>query len=219
MIDLLKIGRISRKTARKMSQITTQQKNKFLALLAEQLKNNAEFILAANQADIEQAQSAGMTAALTWRMPSHPKMREWAEKALSLARSSPNIEASTRAYTNNAVYQIWMGGFDECGLLIKEMERMVASRPVSPLRSIVLKHTEAMFYNTSAVFREEAICSVSAGLGEAQRTGVYVSNPLLYNQGVVSALNQGDPGRAEEFLARLEKTLRSGSRTHTGHYL
>jgi len=68
MIDLLKIGRISRQTARKLSQITTQQKNKFLALLAEQLKNNAEFILAANQADIEQAQSAGMTAALIDRL-------------------------------------------------------------------------------------------------------------------------------------------------------
>lgn len=68
MIDLLKIGRTSRSTARKLSQISTQQKNEFLVLLAEQLKNNAESILAANQADIKLAQSAGLTEAMIDRL-------------------------------------------------------------------------------------------------------------------------------------------------------
>ncbi|MBE0685140.1 MAG: glutamate-5-semialdehyde dehydrogenase, partial [Anaerolineaceae bacterium] len=68
MIDLQKIGRTSRNTARKLSQISTHKKNNFLALLAEQLKNNSESILAANQVDIEQAQSAGLTAALIDRL-------------------------------------------------------------------------------------------------------------------------------------------------------
>jgi glutamate-5-semialdehyde dehydrogenase len=68
MIDLQKIGRSSRNTARKLSQISTQQKNEFLALLAQQLKNNSEAILAANWEDIEQAQSAGLTTALIDRL-------------------------------------------------------------------------------------------------------------------------------------------------------
>jgi glutamate-5-semialdehyde dehydrogenase len=68
MIDLQKIGRTSRNTARKLSQISTQQKNDFLALLAQQLKNNSEAILAANWEDIEQAQSAGLTTALIDRL-------------------------------------------------------------------------------------------------------------------------------------------------------
>ena len=87
--------------------------------------------------------AAGMTSALTWRIPTHPDMQRWADTALSLSKSSRNIEARTRAYTNSAVYQIWMGAFDECRLLISEMKRMIASQPVSPLRSLVLKHTEA----------------------------------------------------------------------------
>jgi glutamate-5-semialdehyde dehydrogenase len=68
MIDLQKIGRTSLNTARKLSQISTQQKNDFLALLAQQLKNNSEAILAANWEDIEQAQSAGLTTALIDRL-------------------------------------------------------------------------------------------------------------------------------------------------------
>ena len=168
--------------------------------------------------EIELIVAAGMTAALTWRNPVHPDTHKWAEKALSLSKNSSNIEVCTRAYTNSAVYHIWMGTFDECGMLISELKRMIASQPVSPLRSLVLKHTEAMFYNTSAEYQQQALRSVTEGLEEARKTGVHVVDPLLYNQGVVSSLNEGNPGRAEEFLLKLEKTLRSGSRTHAGHY-
>ena len=59
-----------------------------------------------------------------------------------------------------------------------------------------------MFYNTSAEFQRQAFQSVSEGLEEAQKTGVYAINPLLYNQGVISSLNEGNPGRAEEFLLK-----------------
>ena len=162
--------------------------------------------------------AAGMIAALTWRNPVHPDTQEWVDKALSLSKNSQNIEGGTRAYTNSAVHYLWAGMFEECGMLIAEMKRMAASQPVSPLRSLVLKHTEAMFYNTSVEYQEKALQSVIEGLEEAKKTGVRVVTPLLLNQGVVSSLNQGNPKRAEEFLLQLEKTLRSGSRTHAGHY-
>lgn len=163
--------------------------------------------------------AAGMTAALTWRNPLHPDTQPWAEKAVSLSKNSSNIEAITRAYTNSAVYAIWMGAFDECGMLIKEMKKMAASQQVSPLRSLVLKHTEAMFYNASADYRHQALRSVTEGLEEAQKTGVHVIDPLLFNQGVVSSLNEGNYGLAGEFLLKLERTLRSSSRTHVSHHL
>lgn len=168
--------------------------------------------------EIELSVAAGMTAALTWRIPAHPDIQKWADRALSLSKNSPNIEASTRAYTNSAVYHIWMGAFDEGGMLINEMKKMIASQPVSPLRSIVLKHLEALFYNTSAEFQRQALRTVTEGLEEARKTGVHVLDSFLYTQGVSSSLNEGDPVRAEEFLLKLEKILRSGSRSHTGHY-
>lgn len=168
--------------------------------------------------DIGLSVAAGMTAALTWRNPLHPDVYTWANRAFSFSKASSNIEARTRAYNNVAVYHIWMGAFDEGSLLISEMKKMIDSQPVSPLRSIVLKHNEALLYNTSADSRQQALQMVSEGLEEAQRTGVYVLNYFLYTQGIVNSLNEGNTGRTEEFLSKLEKTLRGRSRGHSSHY-
>jgi len=188
--------------------------DRWIAWLDERTAKDAPF----PSPDIALSVAAGMTAALTWRNPTHPEIQKWADKALSLSKSSPNIEARTRAYSNSAVYHVWMGAFDECSLLISEMKKMISSEPVSPLRSIVLKHNEALFYNTSAEFQRQALQSVSEGLEEARKTGVHVLDSFLYTQGAVSSLNEGNPGRAEEFLSELEKTIRSSSRAHASHY-
>ena len=188
--------------------------DRWIAWLDERTGKDAPF----PSPEIAISVAAGMTAALTWRIPVHPDIQKWMDKALSLSRTSPDIEARTRAYINNAIYYIWMGAFDECSVLISEMKALIASQPVAPLRSIVLKHTEAQFYNTSAEFQREALRSVTEGLEEARKTGLHVLDPLLYNQGVISSLNGGNPEHTEEFLLKLEKTQRSGSRTHAAHY-
>ena len=162
--------------------------------------------------------AAGMIGALSWRNPLHHQMQDWVDKAFGLAKDSTNVEASTRAFTNAAVHCIWQGRFDECRLLIGEMERMIAGQQVSPLRALVMKHTEAMCCNASAEFQARARRAVAEGLEMAARTGVHVVTPLFCNQGVINSLNDADPGRSGEFLARLEKTLRPGSRAHAGHF-
>ena len=68
MMDLIQLGQTARTTARKLAQISTQQKNDFLLRLAEQLKNNSDSILAANDIDIQEASKAGLSAALIDRL-------------------------------------------------------------------------------------------------------------------------------------------------------
>lgn len=68
MVNLLQLGQTARSTARKLAQISTQQKNEFLLRLAELLKNNSDSILAANDSDIQQARKAGLSAALIDRL-------------------------------------------------------------------------------------------------------------------------------------------------------
>lgn len=68
MLDLNQIGRTAHNTARKLAQISSQQKNEFLAHLAEQLQHHSEKILVANNIDIQQAQESGLSAALIDRL-------------------------------------------------------------------------------------------------------------------------------------------------------
>jgi glutamate-5-semialdehyde dehydrogenase len=68
MIDLNQTGITARKTARKLAQITTAQKNEFLLLLADCLTKSPQRVLYANQIDIEKAGDAGLNAALIDRL-------------------------------------------------------------------------------------------------------------------------------------------------------
>lgn len=162
--------------------------------------------------------AAGMIAALTWRNPVHPELQDWLDKAYGLAKDSSDMETCTRIFTNAAVHCIFKGKFDECRLLIGEMERMIADQPVSPLRTLMVKHTEAMCCNTSAESQAQAQRAISEGLEMAAKTGVHVVTPLFCNQGVINSLNAADPQLTGKFLARLEKTLRPGTRAHACHY-
>ncbi len=188
--------------------------DRWIAWLDDRAKKGVSF----PTPEIALSVATGMTSALTWRNPGHPDIGKWADAALSLSKNSTNIEGCIRAYTNNIIYHIWMGAFDECAMLISEIKKMISSQPVSPFRSIVLKHAEAMFYNTAAEFQQQAHRTVADGLEEVQKTGMHAVDPWLYNQGVISSLNEGNSKRAEEFLLKLEKAVRSNSRTHTGHY-
>lgn len=68
MQTLSQIGETASQTARHLSQITTQQKNDFLAHLAQSLRDQSGDVLAANARDIAQAQAAGMNPAMQDRL-------------------------------------------------------------------------------------------------------------------------------------------------------
>lgn len=188
--------------------------DRWISWLDEWMARRGEF----PSPDIGLTVSAGMVAALNWRMPNHPDIHKWVKRGIEFSKNSPNVEAGARAYNNSAVYYIWMGMFDECRMLISEMKKMMASQPVSPLRSLAIKHAEAMINNASVEFHSEAKEAVLTGLEEAQKTGIHVFDPLFLNQGIICLLNEDNPTRAKEFLDKLEKIIPSGSRTHAGHY-
>ncbi|MBW6473424.1 MAG: glutamate-5-semialdehyde dehydrogenase [Anaerolineaceae bacterium] len=68
MSDILQIGMVARIAARKIAQISSNNKNEFLANLADQLRNHSDVILSANQQDIQQGHAAGLSDALIDRL-------------------------------------------------------------------------------------------------------------------------------------------------------
>ncbi len=67
-INLQKMGEQARQAAFILSQLSHQQKNAALSIIAEQLEAQSEYILAANQKDIEAAKKNGLSDAIIDRL-------------------------------------------------------------------------------------------------------------------------------------------------------
>jgi len=148
--------------------------------------------------------AAGMVGALAWRRPNHPGIKKWVDTALSLARETPDTNTALRAYTNCAFLFLWMGEFAECGILVEQMRKLIKAGSSSPARLITLKVAEAMFHNSMADHRDQAIRSVREGFQIAEETGVHVFDPTLSIQGLYHFLNVGDLKKVREFLSKME---------------
>jgi DNA-binding SARP family transcriptional activator len=180
----------------------------------ERIRQGAVFTSPAIEAGV----TAGMTGILAWRSPDRPDRKEWLNKALSLPRDPGTADTRLRAYTNSALYHIWMGEFSQCRFLIREMRAMTQMHSPSPLRLILLKVTEAMLYNSQAGRHDEAARAVAEGLNLARETGMSLMSPSLLLHGAMSSLNAGDARTARGFLAAMERMVGEDRRINLSHY-
>ncbi|MGO1297446.1 MAG: glutamate-5-semialdehyde dehydrogenase [Vibrio sp.] len=67
-MDLINMGKAAKDAAFQLAVTSTEQKNRALALIADELEANAETILAANQQDIEAGKAAGLSDAMLDRL-------------------------------------------------------------------------------------------------------------------------------------------------------
>ncbi|PJC86498.1 glutamate-5-semialdehyde dehydrogenase [Vibrio sp. HA2012] len=67
-MELIQMGKAAKEAAFHLATASTAQKNKALAIIADELEANADVILAANAKDIEQGRSAGLGEALLDRL-------------------------------------------------------------------------------------------------------------------------------------------------------
>ena len=184
----------------------------WIAWLDERSRQNISF----PSSELEASVATSMASALIWRMPAHPDITAWMNRALSLSKKSINIDERLRVCANSAMCYVWMGEFGRCGVLIDEMRKMVNGQGSSPLRYVVLKVTEAMFYNSSIDFRGKAIQAAAEGLDMAMKTGVHAMDHLLFASGICDLFSQGDLGKSSEFLSRMEKANTGKRQTISG---
>ncbi|KHT45324.1 glutamate-5-semialdehyde dehydrogenase [Vibrio sinaloensis] len=67
-MELISMGQAAKEAAFQLATASTAQKNKALAIIADELEANAKIILAANAKDIEKGREAGLTEALLDRL-------------------------------------------------------------------------------------------------------------------------------------------------------
>ncbi|EGA70011.1 gamma-glutamyl phosphate reductase [Vibrio sinaloensis DSM 21326] len=72
-MELISMGKAAKEAAFQLATASTAQKNKALAIIADELEANADVILAANAKDIEKGREAGLTEALLDRLLLNPE--------------------------------------------------------------------------------------------------------------------------------------------------
>lgn len=168
--------------------------------------------------EVKLSVSTSMIIALIHRMPAHPNLKEWVKNTWPLSIGGVNIGGGMPTYPFFIVYYLSVGDFENCGLIVEEMCRMLRSQDASPLLVITLRLVEALMCTTSSQRHEEGIEAVSAGLELAQNAGSHLFDPLLLGVGVQNALNAMDMTIADEFLSSMEQVLKGGCRGHSCYF-
>ncbi len=166
-------------------------------------KNNISF----PSPEVEISVIGGITGILAYTKPGLNNKEYWLKRALQLCRENHNPDISVRIYTNILFNHIWMGEFAQADILLREMNSIIQLYPASPLRLIIARIAEAMLYNSSVEYSQQAVSSISEGLMIAEKSGVDIMSSMLFLHGVVGFLNQNDIKNAKEFLSNMEKRI------------
>lgn len=86
---ILDMGRRARAAAHQLVKLSSDQKNRILVAMAEQLLTDEELILAANALDLERARANGLSAAMVDRLTLNPKRLADIARALREVLSCP----------------------------------------------------------------------------------------------------------------------------------
>lgn len=168
--------------------------------------------------EVEVNVASSMALALITRMPDHPDLRKWVNRTLSLILEGVSLQTCLPMFPFFIYYFVFIGDFDDCNIAVSDLRRLVQAQPTSPLLVITLRFAEAMLYSTSAARHQEGIKAALDGLDLAEKSGAHFLDSLLLALGTCNALNAMDTVRAREFLSRMEKNVRSGSRGQSAHY-
>jgi DNA-binding SARP family transcriptional activator len=150
--------------------------------------------------------ASGMLMALINRQPWHPRIEEWAEQALSLARACSNIYAQMNAMSQVVIYRIFIRDFKK-GLSANDLLRQKQySRSAPPLAILNAKLAEVIYYRYSGM-HEKCMHSLFEAMELSREKGIHIFDNTLLSMGVLSALNVGDSKTVRELLAKLEPSL------------
>jgi len=166
---------------------------------------------------IETRVSLSMAGALAWRMPDHPRIKEWVNKAVLLSQKTKNNNQSLQAYQHIS-YLMFMGRFEDCALFVKDMKQKVRLHDFSPLEKISLLMVESVLCQLTSESASKGVGLIKDCIKIAEETGLHILDPAILGHGVYTFLSAGDAESAGKFLAELEKTVDSDRRMHTAHY-
>jgi len=158
--------------------------------------------------EIELRFASSLFSALLYRQPQHSEIETWAERALSLAERSLNLNLKLQTISTVAFYRVYVGDFAKALLAINSLRKWSQSKESTPLIQIRLGAIEAAYYRYVGL-HEKCLKAVSEGLELSRTTGIHMFDPILLYHGATSALGINDYSVAKRLLEQMTSSLPS----------
>jgi DNA-binding SARP family transcriptional activator len=158
--------------------------------------------------EIELQFTSAMFSALVYRQPQHPEIETWAERAISLAEGSSNLNLKLQTIATVALYRVQTGDFGKTLLVINSLRKLSQSRDATPLIRIRLGVIEATYYRFMGLY-EKCLKAVTDGLELSRTTGIHTFEITLLYHGICSAVSASDHTTAARLLEEMSPSLRS----------
>jgi DNA-binding SARP family transcriptional activator len=158
--------------------------------------------------EIEAQMVKSMLYAIVLRQPWSPDFAHWEERALSIAKTSSDVNMKVHMFFLLALYRIFSGEFEKGTLLVEALREVVKTFPISPLSILILKDLEAFYYWQAAEF-DECRKAVAEGIALAETSGIHGMDAYIAGHGAAGALSSGDMESANEYLQKMASLLGS----------
>lgn len=177
------------------------------------------------EAEIDQCPSPHVRAraalsmfnALMFRRPGHPRIREWADRALDAAAQAGDPELELRAIECNSHCCAWFGALTREARLLRRSDEILRENSVAALLRIGnLMHKAIHAWHTAEF--DAALAHVDEGLALARHEGVRLLDNRLLAQAVYACACAGDQAGAARYLDRIAAALGTRYNLDLGHY-
>ena len=157
-------------------------------------------------------------SALMFHMPQHPEIAYWSERVLELVRT--NSDPTYRIMTGNqlALYHLlWTGNHTKLAMVMDLLQPPDGGTALPPLPRVIWVTLKG-FQEWASGLSEEAQRTFAVSLGIANESGVHVWDTMLYFQGIVSYLGEGDYQTAGRYLDELAGRIDRSQHLNFAHY-
>jgi ATP/maltotriose-dependent transcriptional regulator MalT/DNA-binding SARP family transcriptional activator len=155
--------------------------------------------------------------ALVFRQPHHPRIGEWAERALDACRSLTDAQLRLSTQLLLAINLNYTGQFARAREFLEPLRKQAERPEAQPLERTTLKAVESMFHMLNAEARP-CLRAVMDGLEIADESGVHLWSYQLLSNGVAGALAVGDLDTASELLLRMQDHAQGAGRLDRAAY-
>jgi len=161
--------------------------------------------------EIEAPVATSMIFALTLRQPHHADIAAWADRATMVAGRITNVRLRSFLYVYLELYYLWVGDHAGAEYVIRGVRESAYTPDASPLAQILGRVVEAVY---QVRMGEHDLCrkTVKEGLEIAATTGVVIWNSQFFSQGAINALGEGNTAEADEYLGKMESSIRETRR-------